>query len=711
MTDRKEAFQIGGFVPKSLYSRVLIPLLDGLGWRGSNRDLMEALSNNSDRMDQQDFLHSMANLHFQGHRTKRLSSLDSRNLPCLCHTKGGKLFCLLKLEDDQLLVYDPQINSYCHKKEIRNIREFIYFHSLEKDRLSMLKPQNGWFTKLLMRFRKEFSVILLLSALLMVLSFLTPLLIILIYGQIDQAQGRTILLELAGAVLLFISALAGLRYLRANLQIRISGRMGNLVNHEITRRLLYLPPKFTEKTSRESQFARLRDFESVQNFFGGRALTSLIDAPFAVIMLAGLAFIAGPLAWLPLITMVVFMVLGFFSFQIYRQLNEERSRLSSAKGHQLSEFLTMMKDHGSRWGIPRWVKNIANLSKDTRRAAIQAETMLNRVESLASVLVRLTLVLSIAWGVRLVQDGRMDRGALFASFLIISRILSPLFSGLTVFSQVSKFINSVRQLNRFMALPIEARPETLITMNRHLEGAIRFNRVFLKYSGDFSPVLYRVSFEMKERELMVVAGHGGSGKSSILKLIMAQYAPLSGSIMIDGLNLSQMDPLRLRKSMGYCPSEISLFQGTLRSNLYLAKPDGSDQELENALIHWGLKEQLNKWRNGLDTEMEYLQSLDEHRGILKRIHLAMLTLREGPVNLIDDLEANLDFKDLEELLPMVLELRRSSSLIVVSQYLPLMERADRILWMDNGRVMKEGTPQEVLGEYRQKSHWILEEQL
>lgn len=690
-----DTFKIGGFTPKSLFAKSMIPLLDSLGWRGSNTDLIEALVEDANTMDQEDLLKVMANLRFEGKIHKKYKQIQ---FPCLLVCKDN-VFTVVNRIGNEYQVYDAAEGTYTGIKDIHFHGKMVTFKSMNQYRFSLLKSQKNWFQQLIQRFFKEFVYSGVLTLMMSILSFITPLFVMLMYSQMQTSKDPMILIYLGIIVLLFILSVNGLKYFRASLLSHISERMGNLISNEVYRRLYYLSPQFTEVASVRQQINRVKDFETIKSFFSDRVLSSLLDIPMSVLMLAGLSVIAGPVVLIPLLSFLIYAILAYFSYKNYRSISARSIESSTKKSQIQNEMirdLSLIRQSGKS---SVWFDRAAKRAAESLEHSRQAKKVLRKVNVMAKSLASITLVSSIAFCAIQVLSGHMSGGALFASFLIISRILGPFTSGVSVVSQLSKFTKSVKQLNNLMTMSIEQRPHTLVRLYKQLGGDIVFKNIFLKYGKDMTPVLLNVSFKMQSRESLAITGHGASGRSSVFKLLLGMYSPLSGSILIDNQNLKQQDIIRLRKSIAYIPSKPYVFSGTLLSNLYLCRPDIQDEQLMIILEKLGLSEIIEKLPDGIMTNLKDLPAEYRQDWFFKYINIAQALSKDAPIYLIDELDRGLTETQVESLIPLINDLKRHSTVLLISNNQRLVSQADKWISLDRGRIVKEGRAKEYTGAY------------
>ncbi len=213
--------------------------------------------------------------------------------------------------------------------------------------------------------------------------------------------------------------------------------------------------------------------------------------------------------------------------------------------------------------------------------------------------------------------------------------------------------------------------------------------------SDAHPALLGVSFSVSHGEVLAIAGHDGAGKSSILKLILGLYRPQAGRITLDHTNLRQMDPISLRRSIGYAPQTPQFFYGTIAQNLRLTNPLAPDGEVRDACLRAGVLNAIDALPDGLDTRIGDYQLKKMPLSFLKKLSLARTLIRPAPLLLLDEVMERPEFEDREIMLDMFEELRGRTTIIMVTNHGPYLKEADKVLWMEKGRVRMFG-PAEVI---------------
>lgn len=682
--------------------RCLVPLLDALGWRGDHGQLAVALPEQPEAMELVDFLNTMAHLKFEGHEEKvRLDRLDERALPCLYLGPAQPPRVLLRGAGDGFLAFDGDTGRFALVERGREQGAALFFRPVAGEALALLASQPQWFAKLLGRFRRLLVQATFLSLALSLLALLSPMLVTWIYGQMTVASSALTFLFWGFGVAIYLVASTGLQLLRAHLMGYTGVRLGNIVGNEVIRRLLYLPPSYTETASLGAQLARIRDFETVRDFFSGPAIYALMDMPFTLVLMVGMVLIGGVVAYVPFTAILLFIGFGLAANHLARQANSAVSQAGSAKQEFTLEMLTSLAAIRHAGGLPRWTKRYRDLSAEAAVSSYDSAMASAFISTVSYVLSSAAGIATVAVGVHNVMAGNMSMGALMGCMFLVWRILAPLRTGFVVMTQVDRIRKSVAQLNRFMTMPLECKPETASRLSRGISGAVSLSQVSIRYTADAFPALLGVDLEVEKGECVVVVGHDGAGKSTILKLILGLYVPQAGRVLVDNMNVRQMDPLVLRRSIAYVPQATQLFHISVADNLRLADPAATDEQLREACRRAGVLEALTSQVEGLGTVMDAAAQARLGQDLCRRLCLARMFLRRSSLILLDEPE-----RGLASATVLVAELQRmkgTATMIIVTQSPALFGLADKMVWLDRGHVRRFGAAAAVSADYLEQA--------
>ncbi|BBC39381.1 cysteine/glutathione ABC transporter ATP-binding protein/permease CydC [Photobacterium damselae subsp. piscicida] len=262
------------------------------------------------------------------------------------------------------------------------------------------------------------------------------------------------------------------------------------------------------------------------------------------------------------------------------------------------------------------------------------------------------------------------------------------------FQYLGQTLTSARRLNEI----IEAKPDTPFDPNGYqakAQGNIAIENISYTYYGSEQPVLKQVNLSLKQGEKLAILGRTGCGKSTLLQLLTRNWDPQQGQISLDGIPLPQWQEGALRSAMTVVSQRVDVFNGSLRENLLLAKPQASDAECVQALEQVGLTTLLDG--QGLDTwlgEGGRQISGGEHR----RLGIARALLHDAPILLMDEPTEGLDRKTEQQILELLLEHAKDKTVIFITHRLIGLDEMDQICLMDEGRIIEHGKHQQLLAQ-------------
>ncbi|HIF9069120.1 TPA: heme ABC transporter ATP-binding protein/permease CydC [Photobacterium damselae] len=262
------------------------------------------------------------------------------------------------------------------------------------------------------------------------------------------------------------------------------------------------------------------------------------------------------------------------------------------------------------------------------------------------------------------------------------------------FQYLGQTLTSARRLNEI----IEAKPDTPFDPNGYqakAQGNIAIENISYTYYGSEQPVLKQVNLSLKQGEKLAILGRTGCGKSTLLQLLTRNWDPQQGQISLDGIPLPQWQESALRSAMTVVSQRVDVFNGSLRENLLLAKPQASDAECVQALEQVGLTTLLDG--QGLDTWLgEGGRQISG--GERRRLGIARALLHDAPILLMDEPTEGLDRKTEQQILELLLEHAKDKTVIFITHRLIGLDEMDQICLMDEGRIIEHGKHQQLLAQ-------------
>ncbi|MDJ0944614.1 MAG: ATP-binding cassette domain-containing protein [Kiloniellales bacterium] len=694
--------ELGEFRAISDIAACLMPLLSALGWHGNPRQLAEAMPHFADSLDIVDLLNVLANLNYVTRPAElSLDHLDPRLLPCLFVPDDGAAKVLLEEADGGFRAFDAATAETGFQAALPMAGTAYFVSARDSDGEAERRPQDDWFRSVAQRFRGLVLQMLGITFLNSVLALAVPLFIMTVYDRVIPSRSLSTLGFLFLGVLLALAIDAALRFLRARVLAYVGARIDVILGAAALQQILHLPIVMTERATIGAQVSRLRQFESVREFFTGPLAGVFLELPFLVIFVAVIGLIAGPLAWIPIILTAVFLCAALAILPSMRgavaESGEARARRQSFAIEMISNMRAIKQCALER----TWSGRYREIGAKAALANFRTSRISVFVQTLSQTLMFAAGIATATLGTLQVLDGAMTVGALIATMALVWRVLSPLQVGFLSLTRLEQVKLGLKQMNQLMRLKLEREPGRIGSGLRSFKGEVAFRRASLRYTADSEPALFGINFTVKPGEMVAVAGANGVGKSSVLKLIAGLYQPQAGAVMIDGIDLRQLDVGELRTSIGYVPQTCHLFHGTIAQNLRLANPTASDAELAQAALDAGLLEDILSLPEGFETRLTDRLQRQLPRGLKQKIILARAYVTQASIYLLDEPAYHLDAAGDTALMRKLQQLRGRATVFIVTQRPSHMRLADRLIVLDSGMVALAGHPEAVLAKMQE----------
>ncbi len=621
------------------------------------------------------------------------SRLDKIQLPAIAQHKDGHFFILAKMDKEQVLIQDP-----LEKRPQTLTREL--FEQAWSGQLILFTKRAGifsefrkfdfsWFIPEILKYKKLFGEVLLASFFIQILALVTPLFFQVIVDKVLVHKGLTTLdVLIIGLVVVstFEILLGGLRtYLFSHTTQRIDVKLGaNLFKH-----LLALPISYFEARQTGQTVARVRELESIRNFITGSALTLVVDLAFTVVFFAVMYYFSPTLTYIVLAAIPFYIILSVIITPILRKrLNEKFNRgaenqaflVESVNG--LETLKCMAVEPQMR---RRWEEQLAGYVK----ASFKADNLSNIANQAAGYINKITYVLILWFGARLVVSGELTVGQLIAFNMLAARVSSPILRLVQLWQDFQQAGISVQRLGDILNAPTEPGYNPNRASLPNIEGRIRFDQVVFRYQPDAPEILKRISLDIAPGEVLGIVGRSGSGKSTLTKLVQRLHVPESGRVLIDGVDLALMEPAWLRRQIGVVMQENFLFNRTIRDNIALRDPGMPMDAVIHAAKLAGAHEFILELKEGYDTLVgEYGSNLSG--GQRQRIAIARALVTNPRILIFDEATSALDYESERIIQQNMRAICHGRTVIIIAHRLSTVRGCNRIIVMDKGQIIEQG---------------------
>jgi len=522
----------------------------------------------------------------------------------------------------------------------------------------------------------------------------TPLFTRNVYDRVIPNTAVETMMVFAAGVLIVYLLDAFLKYFRSRM-LEIAAKKSDVIMSSIIFERVMDMHMSQIPRSVGSFASNLKEFDSIRGFLTNATLAMVIDLPFAVIFLIVIWYIGGIIVLVPLTIMLLILAYALFIRKPLQKSIESTYEAAARKNGILIEALNnieTIKAHNIAGQIQwQWEESVGEIARKSLRSRLMSAT----IPTLTGFLVQLNTVLLLIVGVYMIRDLELTMGGLIAITILASRTVAPMGQVAALLTNYSDAKTAYENIDRIVNQPSERLSGQKFIHRESFRGKIEFQNVTFTYPGAEIPALKNVSFVIEPGEHVGLIGRIGSGKSTIEKLILKLYDPDEGKILIDGVDIAQIDPARLRQFIGYVGQDIGLFRGTLRDNIANRRPGIGDERLLDAARVAGVDEFARRHPLGYSMPIgERGQGLSG--GQRQSIGLARALISDAPIMLLDEPTNAMDQISENRILQALRPVLRGRTVLMITQKFALLHLTPRVIVMHEGRVYLDGPRDEVL---------------
>ncbi|MGY6239210.1 type I secretion system permease/ATPase [Burkholderia ambifaria] len=560
------------------------------------------------------------------------------------------------------------------------------------------EPAGHWLLRTLWRYRSYYASAAVGAFLINVLGLASVFFTMNVYDRVVPNQAYVTLWSLAIGVALAMLMEAVSRHVRAHV-LDTAGKKADLVLGTLLFRQA-LAIRMEHRPASAGSFAhRLREFESVRDFATSATLSAVSDLPFVFLFVGVVFAVGGPLGWIPLMMIPLIVGLGtIVQWPLARAMRENLREASLKQGVLIESIdgLETLKAVGGEGAMRhRWEA----FSAKTAASSMQSRELSSMATSCVSFLQQMQTVAIVIVGVYLIGEGKLTQGALIGSVMLAGRVTAPLgqVMGLALRFQQAK--SAMHSLNELMAMPVEHEPGQDYLAQPPLSGHVKLDGVSFQYPSaglqQNARALDQISVEIRPGERVAILGRVGSGKSTLLRLIARLYQPTEGKLLADGLDAAQIAPADWRRTFGYVGQDSRLFYGSLRENVTIGRPDVPATELLRVLKLTGLDALVARHPLGANLQVGE-NGRDLSGGQRQLVALARSLIARPRTLLLDEPTSAMDSQTESQFIEHLKHATADQTLVVVTHRTSLLALVDRIVIVDQGKIVMDGEKARVL---------------
>lgn len=503
-----------------------------------------------------------------------------------------------------------------------------------------------------------------------------------------------------GMMIIMAAILAVASALRYYFVITIGERIVADVRRDVFTHVTRLSPDFFDVNQSGEIVSRLTaDTTQIKSAVGATASLALRNTILCLGAMAMMIYTSPRLSVLVLaaIPIIVFPLVAF-GRSVRKRSREAQDKLAAASayaGETIAAVRTVQAFNGEQAATERYASAV-EFAYDAARAAVRTRAVLTGV---AIALIFGSIVGILWYGAQGVLSGTLSAGTL-GQFLIYSVIAAGSMGSLSeVWSELSQAGGAAERLTELLhEVPTIRAPSSPEQLQKPARGRVEFQDVRFAYPSHISRVaLNGLTFAVEPGETIAIVGPSGAGKSTVFSLLLRYYDPTSGAISLDGVDIRRVAPHELRSRLAIVPQDVTIFAASIHDNIAFGTPGASREQVRAAAKAAQADQFIARLEHGYDTDVGE-RGVTLSGGQRQRIAIARAILRDAPVLLLDEATSALDAES-ETLVQKALDgLMQNRTTIVIAHRLATVLKADRILVMDQGRIVEMGTHQTLIHE-------------
>lgn len=630
--------------------------------------------------------------------TVQLKRLYKLPLPAVLITKEGEYLVLAKANDDQFLIFDPQIGKPSSLSTIEMIElwnnDIILFSPKVRTEYT---EEFGikWFLPALWKHKKILAEVLLASLFIQLFGLVSPLITQVIIDKVLVHHGLSTLNVLAVGLLIIITFELILGISRTYVFTHTTSRVDITLSTKLFSHLFRLPLSYFENRRTGATIARVRELENIRQFLTGSPFTAVLDLLFIVVYIVVMFAYSSNLTFIALGTLPLYALLSLIFTPLLRNRLEERFQRGSESQSYLVEAVSGIQTIKSFALEPISQKKWEGLLSNYTRATFKVILLSGTAGSLAQFIQKISNLVILFYGTHLVLAGTISVGQLIAFQMLASRVSDPVLRLVQMwqdFQQTGISINKLKDI-------FEVKPEPAVSASKtrlpRIQGKIGFESVTFRYKVDGPEIIRDLSFAIPQGTVVGIVGRSGSGKSTVSKLIQRLYVPESGKILIDGVDISLADPSWLRRQIGVVLQENYLFSGTIRENIALNNPSARIEDIVRVAHLAGAHDFIIELTEGYDTMVgERGEGLSG--GQRQRIAIARALLSDPRILIFDEATSALDYESERIIQNNLQKICAGRTVIIIAHRLSTLRTASKIIVLDKGHLIESGSHQSLL---------------
>ena len=554
--------------------------------------------------------------------------------------------------------------------------------------------QEHWFFGPVLACKKIYFQVIWASVLINMFALASSLYIMTVYDRVvpnNAIESLWALTSMIGVVIVFDLAMKIIRGVFVDsASARIDKRVSSALFERIARHDANL-----SKTATGALAGTVRNFDMLKDAFGSASFTVFADLPFIFLFIWVLYLIGGPIAIVPALIVPLVILFGLGLQPIIKRMTELSQAQGKSKQAVMVEMISALETVKTVQGISmlrnRWLNSVVHQSKSNTKTKMTSQL----AAQFAQFSQQVSQVAIVVYGVFLIADGGLTMGQLIARVILSGRTMAPLGQLTGLLGRMNSALSAYKALDELLGKPSEEEERAEQVSRATIKGDVEFRNVSFTYEDQPEPVLNDISFKLNAGERLAIVGRIGSGKTTLLRLLCGLNPPDKGAVLVDNADIRHIRPDDVRRNIGVVMQNPVLFSGSIRDNILMGNPSASDEDLIEAARLSGAESFIGMLPGGFDFPLSE-QGRELSVGMRQSVAIARAIVGNPNILLMDEPTAPLDSAAEAAMVENLDVVTKGLTTIFVTHRGAMLQIADKVLALENGRIAAFGPKDEVL---------------
>lgn len=554
--------------------------------------------------------------------------------------------------------------------------------------------QEHWFFGPVLACKKIYFQVIWASVLINMFALASSLYIMTVYDRVvpnNAIESLWALTSMIGVVIVFDLAMKIIRGVFVDsASARIDKRVSSALFERIARHDANL-----SKTATGALAGTVRNFDMLKDAFGSASFTVFADLPFIFLFIWVLYLIGGPIAIVPALIVPLVILFGLGLQPIIKRMTELSQAQGKSKQAVMVEMISALETVKTVQGISmlrnRWLNSVVHQSKSNTKTKMTSQL----AAQFAQFSQQVSQVAIVVYGVFLIADGGLTMGQLIACVILSGRTMAPLGQLTGLLGRMNSALSAYKALDELLGKPSEEEERAEQVSRATIKGDVEFRNVSFTYEDQPEPVLNDISFKLNAGERLAIVGRIGSGKTTLLRLLCGLNPPDKGAVLVDNADIRHIRPDDVRRNIGVVMQNPVLFSGSIRDNILMGNPSASDEDLIEAARLSGAESFIGMLPGGFEFPLSE-QGRELSVGMRQSVAIARAIVGNPNILLMDEPTAPLDSAAEAAMVENLDVVTKGLTTIFVTHRGAMLQIADKVLALENGRIAAFGPKDEVL---------------